>query len=710
MSGRPLPIVLAPLLLALLAGCGSEPPVAEDEGGPAAAPAPWPLPPATWDRPDRVPIEPTPAFTPRLPDRLELSNGIVVLLLPDPSRPLVRLELRLRGGDWADPVGKEGLAAFTAAAIREGGSAAWPAPRLDEELARLGAEIDLATGPLRTTARLKCLREDLDPVLGILADLVRRPAFPTDAVERIRDRLLAAVDRRDDRAGPAADREARRAFYGLHDPRVRRMERASLAAIHAEDLAAFHRERYGSRGALLAVVGDFEPTALAARLEAAFGDWGAQEAGPVQVPEEAPAPAGRRVVLWARPGAAQAEIRFLLEGVRRRHPDWPALQFASWALGRGGFGSRMVTRIRTELGLAYTTGAGWQPGWTQQGLFLASCGTKGATAVQATREMLAVLEEFLAEGFRPGEFERTRDRLLNARVFLSDQPEEVLARTADLEWNGYPWSFLEQEEQALRELRPEQVLDACRRHLDPERLLIFLAGDPATFDPGLEEIGPVETWSAAAPAGGGRGGADDPDRARGEDLAGLLLASHGGAAAWLAVGATASRIERGGVPALEAVLVWPGRFLVRLADEPERVLSLVREDAVWAAGADGGLAELGPEEAAAARSGVQAKLPLVLMRLARGEYEVEATGERRLRLRDEEGTVLELELNEHGLCGALVEPDGARYRFGSYSLVGGVMLPTEVVVEEEDGPVAFTFSWRVNPPLEAAWFEPPADR
>ncbi len=699
---------LLPLLPLLLTACSADP-VLEETEAPVAAALPE-LPPGPYERVDQVPVPEPVAFHPAQPAKHQLGNGVTVLLMPDPSRPLVELELRVRAGTYSDPAGREGLAEMVAGLLREGGSETWDGDRVDRELAFRGASIDFAAQPRATVGSFACLSEDLDLTLEIFAELLLRPAFPEAKRELLQARLLSAIAQRDDDPRGAADREAMRAFYGVEDPRVRRQEVATLGAIGRADLVAFHAERFGSRRAQIAVYGDFEPEAMLAMLEAAFGDWAPQSAMPLEVPLEAPAPAARRVVLLPRADVNQAELRLLLEGVRRNHPDYPALQLGSFVFGIGGFGNRMISRIRSELGLAYTTGAYWRAGWEQQGLFWATCGTKNESAGLALREMIGVLDGFLVDGVGAEEYEQARNRLLNAQVFEVDQASKVLARVADLEWNGYPWNFHEQAAAAIRELSAEEVVDACRRHLETGRLTVFVLGNPEAFDVELDEFGAVEAWDASAPEPEPAGAAEELAASeRGAELAAHLLSSHGGQAAWEAVGATWSQIEVEQAGPLEAVLVYPGRILVRGVEEPKPVYSVLTEDSGWRRGS-AGIEDLDAAAWQLAQRELKAKLPLVLMRLARGEFETAAEGEDRLRLTDEDGDRLLVELHEHGLCRAIeVEIDGvaARYEFGAYGLTGGVMLPAEVRWSSGEQSALTRFAWRVNPEVRAEWFEKP---
>ena len=78
------------------------------------APPSWPDPfEMTFGELDEVTLE---------PERVELSNGMVVYLLEDPALPLIEGLAYVRAPSLYDPEGETGLAAVTADLLRTGGA------------------------------------------------------------------------------------------------------------------------------------------------------------------------------------------------------------------------------------------------------------------------------------------------------------------------------------------------------------------------------------------------------------------------------------------------------------------------------------------------------------------------------------------------------------------------------------------------------------
>ena len=653
------------------------------------------VPPGPWKDISQIPIPALEPFTPRLPEKIRLSNGITVLLLEDASRPLVNLGLRFRVGSWDDPRGKTGLAVLTAGLVRDGGSERWPGDRLDEELDFLGASMNFSAFETSTEAGFSCLSGDVEKVYEMFQDLLLNPTFPTEKLEVLKGQLMVSVLQRNDRPGPAATRESRRAFYGISDPRVRRMEASDLDAMGRDDVVAFHRDSWGSRGALLTVLGDFNAEDMAARLEVTFGTWPVQSAAVSEIPKQAPRLEHSRVLLVDRADVNQAEIRILMEGVRRDHPDWPALRLGSFVLGAGGFGSRMMRRIRAELGLTYGVSAYWKPGFEQEGLFTAQVATKNETAGQVVSEMLSLMKNFLNKGPGAEELEKAKMRLLNSEVFRVDTPSKVLNRIADLEFQGYPWNHYEMVMAACRNLTGEEIIAACRRHLDLGRLQIFVVGNALAFDVGMESFGPLELWNLDSPSvstGNSAASSLEEIEQAGRVLAEKILVAHGGRDAWAG---TSSLSFRTAPPAVEMKLLYP--------------------DGVRCLGVDGvGARDIVPDIKVVPVWGrfstePRLQLPLLLIGLALNEFSLSSPAEGVLVVSGAEGEVV-LSTGEGGVVTGL-SMENILFVFEEYSLIGGIRLPglisatsRETGNELSAGQKAIT-RWTVNPAKSPAWFD-----
>jgi zinc protease len=146
-----------------------------------------------------------------------------------------------------------------------------------------------------------------------------------------------------------------------------------------------------------------------------FGDWAPGAAGRAAFPAPAP-PQGPRIALVHRPGSVQATIRIGHLGIRPDEPDFFALEVMNRVLG-GGFTSRLMQRLRDQLGWTYGAGSGFTLP-REVGVFSASTDVRNEVADSAVAEILAQLRA-LREAPIPAEEMQSSVRYLVGNFPLS---------------------------------------------------------------------------------------------------------------------------------------------------------------------------------------------------------------------------------------------------------------------------------------------------
>ncbi|HEY8536378.1 MAG TPA: pitrilysin family protein [Vicinamibacterales bacterium] len=441
--------------------------------------------------PDRSrPPEPGPAPELRLPEvrTARLSNGVPVHVVEMHEVPVVEIAVVIDAGAEHDPAGKFGLASLTAAMLDEG-AAGRSALTIADEIALLGATLRTGASYDAASVRLGVPVARLDRALPILADVVLRPDFPAEELERVRkERLTALLQARDD-PGWVASRAFARLLYGKTH-RYGTDERGtstSLTVITDADLRDFHRTYYQPSRAALIVAGDVRHGEVIAQLEQAFGTWRASSsASPRSEAPMPPQPDARRIVLIDRPGAAQSQVRIGWVGVPRTTPDYFPLIVLNTVLG-GSFTSRLNTNLRETHGYAYGAFSQFQMR-RGPGPFVAAAGVQSDRTAEALREFFRELtairepipdDEFgraqrnIALGFG-ADFETTGD--------MVDQLQQlVVYRLPEDEYSRYIPRVLA--------VTPSDARRAALERLDPERFLVVVVGDLASIEAPVRALG-----------------------------------------------------------------------------------------------------------------------------------------------------------------------------------------------------------------------------
>lgn len=311
------------------------------------------------------PPKPGPARALQLPQlsQSRLPNGVGLAVLERHAQPLVTVLLLLPAGSVYDPPGKAGLAELSFTLLGKGvqrGTEALDAGELAAAVEALGAQLDIATGPLAGHLALTVASNRLDESLALLAEMLRSPSLSGEELERARaqaqDGLKLAL------ADPAqlAGLLARRIHWG-DSPRGHLPGAASLGRIRLEDVRGFLRQHVRPERLSVVLSGDVTPAAARALAERHFGSWRSNRMALPPLPDTQARPLPVQTLLLDLPGAGQAAVQVLApapgfgataEQRAARLPQQRAALLAHTVLGVG-YSSRLNQEVRIRRGLSY---------------------------------------------------------------------------------------------------------------------------------------------------------------------------------------------------------------------------------------------------------------------------------------------------------------------------------------------------------------------
>jgi len=419
-----------------------------------------------------------PAPTLKLPaiQKHKLSNGLAVWLVEHHEVPLAQINLIVRSGSAADPIGKYGVGSLTAAMLDEGAGTR-SSLDLADAIEFLGANLSTASSFDSSAIRMSVPVAKLAEALPLMADVALRPSFPAAELDRLRKERLTGLLQARDNVGALIQLAFPRIVFGpthRYGTSANGLP-ATIEALTVDDLTTFYRSHFRPDNATLLVVGDLTPAAALPMLEKAFGAWkpGGMAALVADVPN-APQLAKRQVYLVDKPEAAQSQIRIGWVGVARSTPDYAVLEVLNTVLG-GSFTSRLNQNLREKNGYAYGASSGFDMR-ISAGPFVAAAGVQTDKTADAIREFfnelngiltpvpadeLAKARNYVALGF-PGEFETTGDmaRKLEELV-IYNLPEATFS-------NFVP---------SVTAVTAADLQRAAARFIQPERMAVVVVGD-----------------------------------------------------------------------------------------------------------------------------------------------------------------------------------------------------------------------------------------
>jgi zinc protease len=431
------------------------------------------------------------------PAEVTLANGMRVLMLEDHELPLIRGLAMVRTGNLFDPPDKRGLSQVMADVLRSGGTKSKTGDQIDEELENIAGTVEAGMDESSASVSFSGLKETTDQVLTVFRDVLTNPEFRQDKLDLTLTQYRSAIARRNDDAADIPSRELTRILYGPDTPYGWQPEYEDLAHIHREDLVAFYQRYYFPKNIMLAVYGDFNAVEMHDKLENLFGAWKMEQPPVTPFPAVTAMPAPG-VYFAPKEDVTQTFFSIGELGGTLRDSDYPALEVATNILGEG-FSSRLVSRIRTQLGYAYSIGASWAANYNFPGSFRIGGSTKSMTTVETVQAIREEVEKLRSTEVTEKELEEAKQAVLNSFVFFFDSPSKTLNRVMRYEYFGYPKDFLFQYQKAVAGVTRADVLRVARAHIHPEELAIVMVGNPKEFGKPLTTLGKVTELDLTIP-------------------------------------------------------------------------------------------------------------------------------------------------------------------------------------------------------------------
>ncbi len=421
-----------------------------------------------------------------------LDNGLTVSVARHGAVPLFTLCLSLGAGSAHEPGDKSGLADFTMELLRRG-SERLSAQAIDDALARLGCVLGVETGAETTAIVASAPAESFVPVLELVAEMVRRPAFDDAEIMAARDRLAARLSLELDEPSIVVCEAMARAAFGEHPyGRTGRGSVKSVQGFTRADVLRMADLILAPQRAILTIAGDLDPAHALSTAHRVLGDWPQRHSSLPLIPP--PPPLHDTALLIAdMPGAEQAQVILACRGPRKLAPDHLDTTIAAQALG-GSFTSRLVQAVRVERGLSYGLTC-TLASTALVGSFSVASFTKNETLRDLIDVVLSETARFSEEGLTPEELDRLR-RSLCGGFPLTLESASYLARSFnDVLRSGFPRDFLEKSVDRIRHISAQQLAACARRHFFSSGKRIAIAGDASTLAPSLASLAPLSILS-----------------------------------------------------------------------------------------------------------------------------------------------------------------------------------------------------------------------
>jgi zinc protease len=400
-------------------------------------------------------------------------RGAKVLFVHAPEIPMLDVRLVFDAGSARDG-SKPGVTSFTNALLEEG-AGDWNADQIAERLEGVGAQLEV--GSLRDMAwvavRTLTEAQAMDTALETLAAVVAKPHFAEEDLSRQRQAILAGLLEDEQSPGSMGKKQLYQLVFGdhpyAHDPAG---TRASVESITRADIQQAHRRLYVARNGLVAIVGDVDRRQAESIADQVTRDLPVGEAVPA-LPTVASL--DKAIVRKISFPSTQSHLYLGQPGMKRKDPDYFPLYVGNHILGGSGLVSILSDEVREKRGLSYSVYSSFLP-MRQTGIFQLGLQTKNDQADGALKVVKQTLQRYIDEGPTEDELKEAKQNITGGFPLHIASNSDIVTYLALIGFYDLPLDYLDTVVAKVRAVTREQIRDAFRRRLDPDRMVFVQVG------------------------------------------------------------------------------------------------------------------------------------------------------------------------------------------------------------------------------------------
>ena len=420
------------------------------------------------------------------PAEQTLPNGLRVIVIERRDYPLVSAQLVVKNGGEVDPPELAGLADLTANLLTKG-TQTRDATQIAQQIESLGGFLDSGARWDSSYANVGVMSSKMPQAMEILADVVRRPTFKSEEVERLRQQYLDNVTLALGDPGSIARFVAARVVFGdspYGHPVSGTAE--SLTKITAADISKMHSRYYRPDNAILVIGGDMSAKDGFALATKYFGDW--QKPGTpvptVTASSQSTASAAARVVVIDKPDAGQAAVYLARSGINRKDADYFRGIVSNSVLS--GYSGRLNQEIRIKRGLSYGAGSVLDAR-REVGPFLASAQTKNESGAVVADLLLGEISRLSSSP--PADVELTPRKAVLIGGFSRNLETAggLVGQVATLALYGLSLDEINRYINNVQAITSEDVGKFAGTRLDAKTSNIIIVGNAKAFLPELQK-------------------------------------------------------------------------------------------------------------------------------------------------------------------------------------------------------------------------------
>ncbi len=413
-------------------------------------------------------------------------NGMKLYYLQSQNLPIIKMQINLEMGRFSEKPEESPLYDLMTDHIFGGGSQKYTPEQVDELTDIYLSYVNAELGDELTTFSLKCLTQDQNLTFDIFFDHLKHPRFDDERFGILKQNYLNAILKRNETPEKIAHREFSQIFFGEDSYRARTFNEKALQPITTTQLKELHAKSFVAGRMFLVASAPYTPDEFVKLVEPFIADIPpAKDAGARIKPTQ---PSQKQGFYFIESPSTQSTIRIGHAGGLWNDPNRFAVRIANDILGQSGFASRLMRRLRSELGYVYTIRSSYNFG-RDYGTFSVGTNARLEITPQAVNEIKSVIQKFVVDPqITEDAVQESIKRNSTALIFNYDTPFKIVDDAFENEYYGYPSDYPNYLLSKLKEQNVDTVTQAVKNYFHPEKMLVLVVGDPSLKETMMKEF------------------------------------------------------------------------------------------------------------------------------------------------------------------------------------------------------------------------------
>ena len=392
------------------------------------------------------------------------TNGlkIPVIFEDDKRLPLATMQFIFTDSGSITDTSKNGLAKMSARVMNEGtkklGSNAFA-----EMLESKAIHISSSTGKETFVMEVGSLKENFDEALGYFHTLLKDPNYTKDALEKVKTTTIGSLSRKENDFDYIAGVELKSILFKgsvLANPASGTIQ--SVKSIELIDIQKFIKTNLVSSKLIIAIGGDVDIKKVKSKVKNIIKTLPKGQKTKIKNYKVV----DKRVDSILKKETEQAYVYFGAPfNMDVDDKDYYKARVATFILGAGGFGSRLMEEIRVKKGLAYSAYARVSVSKSSS-YFSGYLQTKIESMKEAKKTVKEVVAEFVKNGVTKEELEQTKKFILGSEPLRVETMGQRLNRTFMEFYKGRELGHSTKELQKIKNLKLKDLNTFIKEHTE----------------------------------------------------------------------------------------------------------------------------------------------------------------------------------------------------------------------------------------------------